>query len=137
MVLKEAFIYKFEDGIFSSELTFVDASGREIVLDARTSDAIAIAMRTGSPVYTTRAILAETGFIMEVKDVEDELPSDSDIHQAITGGHNLGNYTTEELEKEMARCIENEEYETAAEIQKIISGRRLGQNPEDADDLPV
>ena len=45
IVLKEVFIHKFEDGIFSSELTFVDPAGQEVVLDARTSDAIAIAMR--------------------------------------------------------------------------------------------
>lgn len=42
--LREVFIYKFEDGIFSSELTFDDGE-RQVVLDARTSDAIAIALR--------------------------------------------------------------------------------------------
>ena len=51
--LKEVFISRFEDGIFISELTFSTEDGREVVLDARTSDAIAIAMRTGSPIYTT------------------------------------------------------------------------------------
>lgn len=58
--LTEVFIYKFEDGIFSSELTFSDGE-RQVVLDSRTSDAIAIAMRTKAPIYTTRAILDETG----------------------------------------------------------------------------
>ena len=62
--LKELFITRFEDGLFSSELTFSDGE-REIVLEARTSDAIAIAMRTKSPIYTTREILEETGFVME------------------------------------------------------------------------
>ena len=50
VVLRDVFIHKFEDGIFSSELTFVDGQGREVVLDARTSDAIAIAMRTKAPI---------------------------------------------------------------------------------------
>lgn len=54
--LKEVFIYKFEDGIFSSELTFTDGE-RTIVLDSRTSDAIGIALRTKSPIYTTKEIL--------------------------------------------------------------------------------
>ena len=43
--LKEVMIYKFEDGIFSSELTFTDGE-RQVVIDSRTSDAIGIAMRT-------------------------------------------------------------------------------------------
>ena len=62
--LREVFIYKFEDGIFSSELTFDDGE-RQVVLDARTSDAIAIALRCRAPIWTTRAILEETGFIIE------------------------------------------------------------------------
>ena len=62
--LKEVFIYKFEDGVFSSELTFSDGE-RTIVLDARTSDAIAIAIRTHTPILTTAAILQETGFIID------------------------------------------------------------------------
>ena len=52
MGLKEVFIYKFEDGIFYSEMTFSD-SEREVSLDARTSDAIALAMRMGAPIFTT------------------------------------------------------------------------------------
>ena len=135
--LKEVFIYKFEDGIFSSELTFVDAAGREIVLDARTSDAIAIAMRTNSPVYTTKAILSETGFIMEVKDVEEELPSDRDIHEAITGEPNLETYTLEKLEKELIRCIDREEYETAAKVQKLINRKRAEEDEDSASGLPM
>ena len=54
--LKDVFIHKFEDGIFSSELTFVNTAGEEVVLDARTSDAIAIAMRTHAPIFTTPQI---------------------------------------------------------------------------------
>lgn len=42
--LLEVYIYNFEDGIFSSELTFIDREGNEVKLDARTSDAIAISM---------------------------------------------------------------------------------------------
>ena len=50
--LEEVFIYRFEDGIFSSEITFRDREGKEAVLDARTSDAVAIAVRVGAPIYT-------------------------------------------------------------------------------------
>ena len=62
--LTEVFIYKFEDGIYSSEMTFTDGE-HQVVLDARTSDAVSIAMRSGAPVYTTQAIVDECGIVLE------------------------------------------------------------------------
>lgn len=75
--LVEVFIYKFEDGIFSSELTFTDGE-RQMVIDSRTSDAIAIAMRTKAPIYTTREILHETGFILDMHDRRNESDDEDD-----------------------------------------------------------
>ncbi len=124
VVLRDVFIHKFEDGIFSSELTFVDGQGREVVLDARTSDAIAIAMRTKAPIFTTREILAETGFLMEVKEAED-LPSDNEIAEAMSQPK-LENLAIEELERELARHIEQEEYEEAAKVQAVINAKKAG-----------
>ncbi len=124
VVLREVFIHKFEDGIFSSELTFVDGQGREVVLDARTSDAIAIAMRTKAPIYTTREILSETGFLMEVKEAEEvDLPSDSEIAEVMSQPK-LENLAIEELERTLARHIEQEEYEEAAKVQAIINAKK-------------
>ena len=82
--LREVFIYKFEDGIFSSELTFTDGE-RQIVLDARTSDAIAIAMRCKAPIWTTHAILEETGFIIEEVKGDNHNESESVILAAVVG----------------------------------------------------
>ena len=96
-----------------------------MVLDARTSDAIAIAMRTKTPIWTTRAILSETGFIMEVKDASEELPSDSEIARAIAPDSAAADdASVEELEKRLARHIENEEYEEAARVQSLINSKR-------------
>ena len=53
--LKEVCIYKFENGVFSSEMLFDDGT-REIRIDARTSDAIAIALRTRSDIYVMQNI---------------------------------------------------------------------------------
>ena len=121
--LKDVFIHKFEEGIFSSELTFIDRTGKEVKLDARTSDAIAIAMRTNSPIWTTPEILEETGFIMEIKDAGTSLPSDEEIEQSLNEP-DLEKLSTEELEEMLAKCIENEEYEEAARIKGIISTRK-------------
>ncbi len=121
--LQDVFIHKFEEGIFSSELTFIDRTGKEVKLDARTSDAIAIAMRTNPPIWTTPEILEETGFIMEIKDAGTALPSDEEIEQSLNEP-DLEKLSTEELEEMLAKCIENEEYEEAARIKGIISTRK-------------
>lgn len=121
--LKDVFIHKFEDGIFSSELTFEDRNGVEVILDARTSDAIAIAMRTNTPIWTTPEILEETGFIMEIKEAESQLPSEDDIERSL-GRTSLEDRPVDELEELLGRCIANEEYEEAARIKAIISRKK-------------
>ncbi len=121
--LREVFIYKFEDGIFSSELTFDDGE-RQVVLDARTSDAIAIAMRCRAPIWTTRAILEETGFIIE----ENTAAATANENKATTvetdAEPNPENFAIEELEKLLSRLIEDEDYEQAARISKIIKRKK-------------
>lgn len=131
--LEQVFIYKFEDGIFSSELTFSDGE-RTINIDARTSDAIAIALRTKAPIFTTPEILAETGFVIET-DQEDTPAESSDDVSAESRDESpdtsrkpkLENYTIEELEKTLARLIDNEEYEEAAKVQKILDNKKSGK----------
>lgn len=123
--LTEVFIYKFEDGIFSSEMTFSDGE-RTITIDSRTSDAIAIAMRTGAPIFTTPEILDETGFEMEVKE-EGDRDDDSAQDFADDEGHSepkLENYAVEELEKTLQKLIDREEYEEAAKVAEILKRKR-------------
>lgn len=117
--LVEAFIYKFEDGIFSSELTFLDRNGLEIQLDARTSDAIAIAVRSGAPIYTTRTILNDTGFTMEAMTSDDE-QSDTDS----ASGNDTPTPPADRLKAlkaALAKAIEEEAYEEAARLSREIS----------------
>ena len=134
--LKEVFIYKFEDGIFSSELTFTDGE-REVVLDSRTSDAIAIAMRTKSPIFTTRSILDETGFIMEETSAsdsdttDDSTPPSERNHEEEESDESpmfkeprVEQSSIDDLEQTLARLIEQENYEEAARISKIIASKR-------------
>lgn len=130
VTLKEVFINKFEDGLFSSELTFTDGE-REIVLEGRTSDAIAIAMRTKSPIYTTREILEETGFVMENEPTADNAADDDtetieNEDQPLThpAHPKIENYAIEELEKMLADLIAKEQYEEAAKISDLIKRKR-------------
>lgn len=123
--LLEVFIYKFEDGIFSSEMTFSDGE-RTVTIDSRTSDAIAIAMRTGAPIFTTPEILDETGFEMEVKE-EGEAVDDGTDDVAAEGTARepkLENYAVEELQKTLDKLIEREEYEEAARVAEILKRKR-------------
>lgn len=127
--LREVFIHKFEDGIFSSDLYFIDAEGNEVIIDARTSDAIAIAMRTQSPIYTTPEILEETGFIMEIKEASasaggadshfpDVTDNDTDTEEPVES------MTIPQLTALMNKYIEREEYEQAARIKHILNSRK-------------
>lgn len=129
--LTEVFIYRFEDGVFYSELTFSDGD-RTVKLDSRTSDAVAIAMRTGAPIYTTRQILEETGFEMEIT----EAPADGDTPAAPAESGELTpredtaapsqrsprleNYSLEELRRTLDKLIDREEYEEASRVTEII-----------------
>ena len=126
--LTDVFIYKFEDGIFSSELTFTDGE-RTIKIASRTSDAIAIAMRTGTPIYTTRNILDETGFIMEVQSDEEFDNDDEDSGEDYSGETpfpepKLENYTVEELERTLEKLIRDEQYEEAAKVSELIKKKK-------------
>lgn len=123
--LREVFIYKFEDGIFSSELTFTDGD-RTVVIDSRTSDAIAIAMRTNAPIFTTREILLETGFELEGVDKTD---TDDGEEIEITYPEpdpepRLENYAIEELERTLDKLIAEERYEEAAKVSEILRRKR-------------
>lgn len=129
--LVDVFIYKFEDGIFSSQLTFTDGE-RTIAIDSRTSDAIAIAMRTHTPIYTTPAILDETGFIMEQTDEDndrhdDDNSKDTELpaeRNSFLEGPPIEKFSIEQLEEELERLIAVEDYEKAARVNEILRHKR-------------
>lgn len=108
--LEEVYIYKFSDGVFMSELKLSDGT-REISLDSRISDAIALALRTGSPIFTTKEIVDTTGIYME------ESQDSPVMHKR---HKRLEDLSVEQLEERMQRCVDIEDYEQAAEIQRVI-----------------
>lgn len=143
--LKEVFIYRFEDGIFSSELTFSDGS-RTVQIDARTSDAIALALRTHTAIFTTRAIIEQTGFIIDEEELRRDQDEDGEswnLDDAIVDDDDEGqtyadrddyhaeprpeNFTIEELERTLSALIDSEDYEEAARISEILN-RKKGNN---------
>ena len=130
--LEKVLIYRFEDGVFYSELYLTDGE-REIKLDCRTSDAVAIAMRTGSPIFTTPEVLSVTGFEMEVEEVKEDPegsapsrpdPQDAPLSPASPAEIPLERYATEELERMLGKLIEDENYEDAARVSRILKSRK-------------
>ncbi len=106
IAMEEVFIHKFEDGIFHSEISFTDGE-RRITFDSRTSDAVAIAMRTGAPIYTTEQILHECGFVME--ESATTTPREPSI---------------EELQQQLDEAIDREDYEEASRLTEIINKKK-------------
>src|SRR5690606_593836 len=69
--VKQVFIHKLEDGIFYSNI-ITEQNDREVILDARTSDAVAIAVRFNAPIFVFKDILDKAGVNLSV--VEDTKP---------------------------------------------------------------
>ncbi|MBB3186713.1 bifunctional nuclease family protein [Microbacter margulisiae] len=111
--LSEVYIHRFENGIFYSELLLLGNEHSEVV-DARTSDAIALAVRTGCPIYMDKAIFDEFAIEMEETTVENEENDKED---------NENPPTLEELQEQLKQAIENEQYEEAARLRDLISSR--------------
>lgn len=112
IAMEEVFIHKFEDGLFFSEIKFTDGE-RRITLDARTSDAIAIAMRTGAPIYTTPHILHTCGFVME-----QQMPDQT------TATAKAAEPTLDDLERLRIQAEEREDYEEAARLAAQIKQKK-------------
>jgi bifunctional DNase/RNase len=121
--LHEVFIYKFEDGIFFSELLF-DNGMRRVRLDSRTSDAIAIALRVQCDIYTTEGIIRECGVMLEESSLleDDEDKEDEDLMydlepDEIKDEAQLQRWLSllepDEIETRLQEAIENENYEYA------------------------
>lgn len=123
--LTEVYIYRFEDGIFYSELLFSDAE-RCIKVDSRTSDAIAIALRVKCPVYTSEEIVRLAGIVLdENTDREEEnAPAgepDKDVDQL------LNKLSKSELQEQLKQAVEQEDYELAKLIRDELLCRQKPQ----------
>ncbi len=135
VTLRDVFIYKFEDGVFYSELCFQD-EGREIRLDSRTSDAIAIALRVKCTIYTTEEIVQECGVVLEesMATTEEEPTEDDfllelepeDIDDEVKLKKWLSLLDADELKERLEEAIANENYEYAKLYKDELQRRNVG-----------
>ena len=112
--VKEVIINNLLDGIFYAQLVCEGPLG-SVEVDSRTSDAIAMAVRYGCPIYTYEFIMENAGVVLEDQDEENALSSDSDSYES---------YTVGALNKMLEDVLNEEDYEKAAKIRDEINRRK-------------
>lgn len=124
--VRKIIIHKLVDGVFFSSL-LCEQNGIEEVVDARTSDAIALAVRFGTPIYTYENILDKAGIYLKADEhlsVEEEAEEEFEIQlDEITSQQSQEELSLQELHNQLNEAVANEDYELAAKLRDEISKR--------------
>lgn len=121
--LEKVLIYDMVNDVFYSEL-HIKNNDKVIIVDARTSDAVALAVRSDCPIYIKSEILEVVG--MEVDVVVEELNSDenSEVDISDLSADELNNLAVEALEELLKTAVEEEKYELAVNIRDAIKRKK-------------
>ncbi|MEY2703288.1 MAG: hypothetical protein RLY43_1927, partial [Bacteroidota bacterium] len=134
IVVKQVIIHKLVDGVFFSSI-ICERDKIEEIIDARTSDAIALALRFNAPIFTYKNILDKAGIYLNMNPTENNL-EDVDNDDVLSTPQTFGisdekpsdvyaNYSTDELYNLLEEAVQNEDYEKAAKIRDEIDKREL------------
>ncbi len=121
--LHEIVINDLQEGIFYSKLVCSSANDT-VEIDSRTSDALALAVRFGCPVYTYDTILEQAGILMEDDGKKKKVQQMSSTENS--GSDDLKNMTLEELNALLAEVLDHEDYIRAIAIRDEIKTRKGG-----------
>jgi bifunctional DNase/RNase len=133
IVVKQVIIHKLVDGVFYSSI-ICERDKIEEIIDARTSDAIALALRFKAPIFTYKNILEKAGIYMKTNLIDDE-NSPKEIDESLSNANTYGvedNAVTgnaysknslAELAELLEIAVEKEDYREAAKIRDEISKR--------------
>jgi bifunctional DNase/RNase len=130
ITVKEVVIYNLVEGIFYAKLICQQNGANDVEVDARTSDAIALAVRFSCPIYTYEFILSSAGILIDddpsstkedtgmaaEASVSNAVPSDS--------GDELSRKSKDELKDMLKSAIEDEAYEKAGRIRDELAKRK-------------
>lgn len=128
IVVKQVIIHKLVDGVFYASL-ICENNDKEEIVDARTSDAIALALRFSAPIFTYKNILEKAGVILSNDLNKNDKESAKDV---VYNEYRLKNLDLEstyktmdiiELKQLLKKAVQDEDYELAAEIRDEISKR--------------
>ena len=132
VVIKQVIIHKLVDGVFYSSI-ICERDKIEEVIDARTSDAIALALRFSAPIFTYKNILEKAGVYLSNPSGKENSESDDDIlsnpetfgheSESNNSGSTYSKNSIAELHEFLESAVQNEDYEKAAKIRDEISKR--------------
>ncbi|WP_299701174.1 bifunctional nuclease family protein [uncultured Pontibacter sp.] len=125
--ITEILISDLKEGVFYSKIMCTDGE-KEFELDARPSDAIAIGLRFGVPIYTVESVLSEAGIILsDLEEEEDEneemAVKSSSSTTASSSKEPLNQTSVDDLNKMLNEALEKEDYERAAKIRDELNKR--------------
>lgn len=125
--IQEIVIYNLVDGIFYSKLICTDGK-KSVEIDARTSDAIAVAVRFDCPIYTFEFILSTAGIVIEGNDFVyleniNETKEEKTAATTTSGG-GFAALSTDELRTKLQEALAEESYEKAAKIRDELNRRK-------------
>lgn len=125
--LKSVIIKQLDGGIFAADMIF-NSGERDVTIDARSSDAISIALRMDVPILIDEELLEQISYKKTTNNTADSQQSDKTlVSKSSKHGENWWNKLETEsfntLEELMQKFVENEEYENAARLRNIIQKR--------------
>ena len=125
--ITEVVINRFKEGLFYSELHCIK-DGEETIIDARTSDAVALALRFDAPIYANSQVVEEAGIIMDDIDLDEEGDdSDFDTDANTDTDTDFERYDIKELQHLLQKAIEDEDYAKASVLRDIINDKKQRQ----------
>ncbi len=132
IAVRQVIIHKLVDGVFYSSI-ICERDKIEEIIDARTSDAIALALRFNAPIFTYKNILDKAGIYLKANPSEDDKGHDMDdvlshpetfgMEETNTSGSAYAKMSLSELHELLQGAVQNEDYEKAAKIRDEISKR--------------
>lgn len=131
IAIKEILIYNLVEGIFYAKIVCTTPD-KEVEIDARTSDAIALAVRFGCPIFTYEFILSSAGILLDDESIRDSertpeeelIEEEEEIGSTKKANEDISSMSISELEKKLNEAIANEDYERASRIRDELSNRK-------------
>ncbi|WP_374445128.1 bifunctional nuclease family protein [Epilithonimonas sp.] len=121
--MESVIIYQIKDGVFFSNINFKNPlSEEELILDARTSDAVAMAVRFDAPIFTTSEVLNEAGILLELEE-NPKTETAEEAEQPSSDFNDLSGISIEELNQLLAEAVKEEDFDTALRLQEEIKRR--------------
>ena len=130
IVVKQVIIHKLVDGVFYSSI-ICERDKIEEIIDARTSDAIALALRFNAPIFTYKNILDKAGIYLSINPAENtenqenddilSTPETFEQEDVVVPADSYSGYSLKELYQKLDEAVQNEDYEKAAKIRDEIS----------------